>query len=158
MSQKVYITPKQTAVFTCPICRNSKTADVSKIVNFEKTLKIKVNCTCGHSFTSLLERRKYYRKEINLTGSFVRFVSGKAASRGNMVLKDLSLTGMKLEVFGNHNFSEGDILEVEFRLDDVKKTRIKKKVVIRNINNSCIGTSILKTEIEDKTLGFYLMP
>jgi len=49
-------------------------------------------------------------------------------------------------------------LEIEFRLDDVKKTLIKKKAVIRNIENSYIGTSFLHTEREDKTLGFYLMP
>ena len=158
MTEKIYITPNQTAAFTCPKCRNSKTADVSKFVKLEKKVKIKVKCPCGHAFSSFLERRKHYRKEINLIGSFVRFVSGKPASRGNMAVRNLSLTGLKLEVFGNHNLSAGDVLEVEFRLDDVKKTPIKKKVVIRNIKNAYIGTAFLETKIEDTTLGFYLMP
>jgi c-di-GMP-binding flagellar brake protein YcgR len=138
------------------MCQNSKTVNASKFVKLEKKLKIKVKCSCGHSFTSFLERRKHYRKEINLNGTFVRFVSGKAVSRGNMVVMDLSLTGMKLKVFGNQKFLKSDILKVEFRLNDVKKTRIKKKVIIRNNNNSCIGTLFLKNEIEDTSLGFYL--
>ena len=158
MTEKVYITSKQTATFTCPMCQISKTVDVSKFVKLENNLKINIKCPRGHAFSSLLEKRKHYRKEINLTGSFVRFVSGKPASRGNMIVRDLSLTGMKLEVFGIFNFLEGDVLEIEFRLDDVKKTLIKKKAVIRNIENSYIGTSFLHTEREDKTLGFYLMP
>ena len=158
MQKKVFITPNQTAVFTCPMCENSKTADVSKFVKLEKKVKIKVKCACDHTFSSLLERRKHYRKEINLIGSFVLFVSGKPASRGNITVRDLSLTGLKFEVFGNHNLSVGDVLEIEFQLDDVKKTPIKKKVVVRNIKNAYIGTMFLETKIEDTTLGFYLMP
>lgn len=158
MVEKIYITRKQTAAFTCPICQISKTVDASKFVKLDKMVKIKVKCPCGHTFTSFLERRKHYRKETNLTGSFVRFVAGKPAGRGNMIARDVSFTGMKLEVLGNYNFSEGDVLEVEFQLDDVKKTRIKRRAFIRNIKNSHIGTTFFQTEMEDKTLGFYLMP
>ena len=158
MVEKVYITRKQTAAFTCPKCQISKTVNASKFVKLDKIVKINIKCPCGHTFTSFIERRKHYRKETNLTGSFVRFVAGKIAGRGNMIVRDLSLTGMKLEVLGIHNFSEADVLEVEFQLDDVKKTLIKRKVVIRNIKNSYIGTTFFQAETEDKTLGFYLMP
>ena len=86
MLEKAYISANQTATFICPKCKNTKTADVSKFVKLDKKLKIKVKCLCGHAFSSLLERRKHYRKKINLIGSFVRFVSGKPAGRGNMAL------------------------------------------------------------------------
>lgn len=158
MPEKVFITPNQTATFTCPMCQKSKVSDVSKFVKLEKKLLIKAKCKCGHSFSSLLERRKHYRKEIDLMGTFVRYAASKPAGRGNMVVKDLSLTGLKFEVFGNQNLSVGDMLEVEFRLDDVKKTPIKKKVVIRTVKNACIGTAFLENKVEDTALGFYLMP
>ena len=93
-----------------------------------------------------------------MPGSFVRFVSGKPAGRGEMIVRNLSLTGMKLEVYENLDFSEGDELQVEFRLDDVKNTLIKKKVVIQKIKNSYIGAAFVQTGIEDTALGFYLMP
>ena len=158
MTEKVYITPKQTATITCPKCLISKTVDVSKLVTLDKISKINGRCPCGHVFESFLERRKYYRKELKLPGSFVRYVSGKPAGRGDMIVRDLSLIGMKLEVYENLGFSEGDVLQVEFSLDDVNNTLIKKKAVIRNIKNSYIGAEFFQTEIKDRTLGFYLMP
>ncbi len=158
MPEKVFIAPNQTATFTCPMCQKSKVSDVSKFIKLEKKLIIKAKCKCGHSFSSLLERRKHYRKEIDLMGTFVRYTASKPAGRGNMVVKDLSLTGLKFEVFGNHNLSVGDMLEVEFRLNDVKKTPIKKKVVIRTVKNASIGTSFAENKVEDTALGFYLMP
>ena len=121
-------------------------------------LKINGRCPCGHVFESFLERRKHYRKELKLPGSFVRFVSGKPAGRGDMIVRDLSMTGMKLEVYENFNFAEGDELQVEFHLDDVKNTLIKKKVVIRNIKNGYIGAAFAQTGTDDTTLGFYLLP
>jgi hypothetical protein len=135
MVKKNYITRKQTAVFTCPMCQISKTTDVSKFIKLDKMAKFKVRCRCGHTFTSFLERRKHYRKETNLTGSFVRLVSGKPLGRGHMTVRDLSLTGMKLEVHCPHNFSEGDILVIQFRLDDVKKTLTKMKANKNRYNN-----------------------
>ena len=158
MVEKVYVTRNQTAAFTCPKCQISKTADVSKFLKLEKAANISVKCPCGHTFTSFLERRKHYRKETNLGGSFTRLVSGKPAGSGKMIVRDLSFTGMKLEVYDKLNFSEDDVLEVEFQLDDAKKTLIKRKVAIRNITNAYLGTEFLQTDIEDKTLGFYLMP
>ena len=157
MVEKVYITRKQTAAFICPMCQISKTVDASKFVKLDKMSKINVKCPCGHTFTSFLERRKHYRKETNLAGSFIRFVAGKPADKGNMIVRNLSSTGMKLEVHENFDFSKGDVLEIEFQLDDVKRTLIKRKVVIRNIKNSYLGTEFFQTEIEDKALGFYLM-
>ena len=107
-------------------------------------LKINSRCPCGHVFKSFLERRKHYRKELKLAGSFVRFVSGKPAGNGNMIVRNLSLTGMNLEIYENLDLSEGDELQVEFRLDDVKNTLIKKKVVIRNIKKGYIGARLFK--------------
>ena len=158
MVEKTYITRKKTATLICPKCQRSKTVDVSQfVITSNKNIKINVKCPCGHAFTSFLERRKRYRKETKLPGSFARFVADKPAGRGYLLIRDLSSTGMKIEVYENFKFSEGDILKIEFQLDDSKKTLITKKVVIRSIKNSFIGTEFLQTEAEDKALGFYLM-
>ena len=75
-----------------------------------------------------------------------------------MTVKDISLNGVGIEIYENLDLSVGDVLDIEFRLDDSSKTLIKREVTIRNINNSYIGTEFLKTQIENKALGFYLMP
>ena len=158
MVEKIYVTQGQTGTFICPQCQKSKTVSVSKLIKSSKNLNINVRCPCGHIFTSFLERRKYFRKETNLIGTFVRFVDGEPKDRGRMVVRDLSLTGVGLKFQLSHDFEIGDILEIDFKLDNSKETRLNRKVIIRNIKDSYVGTEFYKPEVEDKALGFYLRP
>ena len=156
MFEKVYITSMQMATFVCPKCEKSKTVDVAQYADLDKMVKVKVKCPCGYSYTSILEKRKKYRKETTLHGSYIRIVDGKEAASGLMTIKDLSMTGMKLHINGDHGCGVGDVLKVEFHLDDAQRSLIRKKVVIRNIFRSEIGTELAPTEAVDKALGFYL--
>jgi PilZ domain len=156
MLEKVYITSKQMATFICPQCERSKTVNVSQYANLDKMIKVKVKCPCGYTYTSILEKRKKYRKETNLHGSFTRMVDGKETAYGLMTVKDLSMTGMKLHINGNHGCEVGDVLKVEFYLDDAQRSLIRKKLIVRNIYRSEIGTELAPTEAVDKALGFYL--
>ena len=156
MTEKVYITSKQMATFICPKCQKSKTVNVSEYASHDKMVRVNVKCPCGHAYTSILEKRKKYRKETNLPGSYVRIVDGKKTDDGLMTVRDLSTIGMKLKVNAAHALNLGDVLEVEFCLDDTQRTPIKKKVIIRNIVGTNIGTELALTEAVDKALGFYL--
>ena len=157
MTEKAFITSQQTAKFVCQKCQRSKIADVSKYTNLDKKITINVKCPCGHSFSTLFELRKQYRKEVNLPGSFVHFIDGKPVGKGLMTICDLSRTGMKLKVNFEYNFSVGDVLLNSFFLDNPQKTAINKKVIIKTINMPFIGTEFPITEREDKELGFYLL-
>jgi PilZ domain len=156
MLEKVYITSKQMATFVCPKCEKSKTVNVAQYANLDKMVKVKVKCPCGYAYTSILEKRKKYRKETNLHGSFIRLVDGRETTSGLMTVRDLSMTGMKLHINGNHGCEVGDVIKVEFYLDDAQRSLIRKKVIIRNIYRSEIGTELAPTEAVDKALGFYL--
>ena len=156
MTEKVYVTSKQMATFICPKCQKSKTVNVSKYANLDKIVKVKVTCPCGYGYTSILEKRKKYRKETNLPGSFVRLVDGRPAGGGLMKVKDLSTSGLKININTQHNCIVGDVVLVEFSLDDSHRTLIKKKVIVRNIVGRNIGTEFAPTEPIDKALGFYL--
>jgi hypothetical protein len=103
-----------------------------------------------------LEKRKKYRKETNLPGSFVHLVDGRQVGSGLMTVKDVSTTGLKIQINARHNFIVGDVILVEFNLDDSHRTLIKKKVIARNIFGQNIGTEFAPTEAIDKALGFYL--
>ena len=156
MTEKVYITSKKMATFICPICQKSKTVDVSKYASLDKIVKVKVTCPCGYAYTSILEKRKKYRKETNLPGSFVHFVDGRQVGGGLMNVKDLSTSGLKIHTNVQHSCTVGDVVLVEFSLDDVHRTLIKKKVIVRNVIGQNIGTEFAPTEAIDKALGFYL--
>ena len=156
MVEKVYITSKEMATFVCPQCQKSKTVNVSQYANLDKIVRVKVTCPCGHAYTSILEKRKKYRKETNLPGSYLRIVDGKKIGNGLMLVRDLSNTGMKLQINGEHDCDVGDVLQVEFRLDNTHRTLVTKKVIIRNISGPYLGTELAPTEAMDKALGFYL--
>jgi hypothetical protein len=156
MSEKVYITSKQMATFICPKCKKSKTVNVSKYASLDKIVKVKVTCPCGYGYTSILEKRKKYRKATNLPGSFVLLMDGKQVSGGLMTVRDLSKSGLKIQINTQHKCQVGDVILVEFYLDDTQRTLIKKKVIARNIVGPNIGTEFAPTEAVDKALGFYL--
>ncbi len=156
MTERVFITSQNTAKFVCPNCQRAKIADVSKYSKLDRKIKIRVKCPCGNKFAVLLERRKQYRKETNIPGSFIHYIDGKVSGRGLMTICDLSLTGLKFKVDYEHLFSVDDVLEVRFLLDNPQKTVMHKKVIVKNIKLPYVGTEFPMTEREDKTLGFYL--
>jgi hypothetical protein len=157
MVERAFITSLKTAKFVCPKCKRSKIADVAQYIQLDQIIRVKVNCPCGHSFIAILEKRKQYRKAVNLPGSFTHFNGGRVMTKGLMTVCDLSLTGIKLKVNYPYPFSVGDLLAVRFSLDDYQKTLIDKKVLIQNLNLPFIGSKFPITESEDKTLGFYLL-
>lgn len=156
MTEKVYITSQQMATFVCPKCSRSKTVNVSEYFNLDKLIKVNVKCPCGHAYTSTLEKRKQYRKETHLPGTYIHFVDGKPVHRGLMAVENVSATGLKLRLNAELHCAMGDELEVEFNLDDGHQTRIKKLVIVRNIYSPYIGVEFGPTEALDKALGFYL--
>jgi hypothetical protein len=156
MIEKVYITSQQMATFVCPNCEKSKTVNVSQYAELDKNVKVNVKCPCGHMYTSILEKRKKYRKETNLHGLYIRIVDGKEVESGLMKVRDLSTTGMKLQINDQHGCEVDDVIQVEFHLDDTQRSFVKKKVIIRNIKGTEIGTELAPTEAMDKALGFYL--
>ena len=144
------------ATISCPQCARSKTVDVSKYASLDKMIKVNVKCPCGHAYKAILEKRKQYRKEVNLAGTYVHFIDGQPRDRGLMTVKDLSTSGMKLQLNVKQNFAIGDQLQVEFHLNDVHRTLIKKTVIIRNQREQFIGAELEPFETVDKALGFYL--
>jgi len=156
MTEKIYITSQQMATFVCPKCSRSKTVNVSKYANIDKLIKVNVKCPCGHAYTSILEKRKRYRKATSLPGSFIHFIDGRPVNRGVLTVEDISATGMKLKLNTPQGFTVGDQMEVEFNLDDKNRTLIKKRVIVRNMNGPYVGVEFGPAEALDKALGFYL--
>ena len=144
------------ATFVCPQCSRSKTVNVSKYAHLDKLIKVNVKCPCGHAYTSILEKRKQYRKETHLSGTYIHYLNGRPANRGLMTVKDISANGMKLKLNVELVCDIDDHLDVEFHLDDRYRTLIKKRVIVKNLSGSYIGVEFGPTEVLDKALGFYL--
>jgi hypothetical protein len=63
---------------------------------------------------------------------------------------------MKLVLSASGTIAPGDLLKIEFRLDDARRSLVQKKVVVRNVSEDSVGTEFTVTEALDKALGFYL--
>ncbi|QTA83735.1 PilZ domain-containing protein [Desulfonema limicola] len=156
--KKVFINDEGIAVVTCPECNTSKNMDARKYRKLNKAVRAKVKCKCGNVFPVLLERRKYFRKSVNLQGKYI--IPGEKSS-GTMKVEDLSRTGLHFKVNLPPRFKVDDKIVVEFHLDDKKNTFISKQAVIRTISGMNIGAefnTVSSSDIEyDKAIGFYMM-
>ena len=66
--QKLYKNANNDVTIACPDCYHSKTLSITK---FKKLFTpIKVKCVCQASFYISIEAREYYRKEVNLHGTY----------------------------------------------------------------------------------------
>ena len=161
MIQKAYITRKNMITFTCPECRHPRIVSLSERPELENAVKVKVTCTkCGRKYGVVIERRRQYRKVVNFPGTFTRMVKGRATETGYMKVVDLSRTGMKIKLNDISNLSVGDLLVIEFRLDDAQRSLIRKEVEIKKIFNLELGvafTSIHASDPSDRALGFYML-
>ena len=157
MVEKVYITNTNMATFICPQCKKTLTTDVSKYAQMEQTVKVKSKCTCGNIWISILEKRKQYRKGVKLAGIYKYIVDGKEMDRGKMTVTDISAGGVKLKLDVDRNLKVGHLLKLEFKLDDIKQTPMRKTVVIRNASSPYYGAAFRESDTYDPVLGFYLM-
>lgn len=157
MVEKVFITSSNTATFVCPQCGNVTTANVEKFANINKKITVKARCNCGHRFTVSLEKRRQYRKSTDLPGVYFQQLNHGNVDKGIMRVVDISTTGLKLRLNVERPFTVGEIIQVEFHLDDKRRTLIRKRVVIRNLHKNLVGTSFAPNEGDDPNLGFYLM-
>ncbi len=156
--KKVFINNDNMATFVCPECKKQTTADVLEYKDINKAVRIQHTCSCGHSQTVLLERRKFYRKNVNIRG--VYRLPGENVQRP-MTVKDLSRSGLKL-VLEKEGAKLGDNLCVEFRLDNPQRTSIKKDVIVRTVFGDSVGTEFCSRDPNnpidkayDIAIGFY---
>ena len=157
MVEKTYITSANTAIFVCAACNRQHIVDVAKYLDHPRLNRIKVTCKCGHSWTTMFEKRRYYRKGVKFLGKYFLQKSGKLIREGEMSVHDVSRRGLKIKVGDPEKFAIGDWIEVEFRLDNRPRTLVKRMTVIKNISGPFLGLAFPDHKHEDPDLGFYMM-
>ncbi|MDO9263078.1 MAG: PilZ domain-containing protein [Desulfosalsimonadaceae bacterium] len=158
MTVKIYIHEDNTAVFVCPECQKTSIKDVSKYASQNKIPRLKAKCTCGHSYEVFLEKRKKFRKPADLPGTYKYAPENMSVPEhtGAITVKDLSYTGLRIKLQLMPRFKVGDMLWVEFRLDDANRSLIKKKVIVKNMKGLSAGLEYASPQSHDSVLGFYL--
>jgi hypothetical protein len=149
--RKVYVNDTNQATIICPKCGFEKNIDVSDYKDTQKNLKAK--CKCGETHRFTIEFRKKYRKHVRLPGDYI---IQKSRDKGEVIIKELSLTGIRFESLKPHQISINDILEMRFILDNVLRTEIRKPAKVIWIKDRIVGAHFIETELYSQALGFYL--
>jgi hypothetical protein len=149
------------AMIVCEHCGITKSVRAAAFREFLKPLK--VQCRCGATFFVRLELRKFYRKETRLNGEYSKLDSSGRSSveKGKIFVEDLSRTGIGFCTTITHNMRVNEVVVVQFVLDDRQKTEIRKRAIVRRIEEQFIGAEFLDFDSysnDNRTLGFYLMP
>ncbi|MFW6335262.1 MAG: PilZ domain-containing protein [Desulfosalsimonas sp.] len=160
MTVKAFITSENTAAITCPVCQKSVIKDVSRFKDANRYIKLKAHCSCGHSYSVFLERRKQYRKTVSLRGVY-KHQDGEDSSAGqhwgSMTVVDISRTGIRMKLSLPPRFQVGDRISVEFRLDDANNSLIQRDVIVENITDFHVGATYSMAQSYDNVIGFYLL-
>ena len=154
MALKLFIHDNDTITITCPECKKTKNMPVSR---FKGRTRAKIKCTCGNTIPIQLEKRRYYRKETDLSGKYrVIQTRNNPPDSGTMTVADISKNGVRLR-FSAFPFIEiGDILNIQFNLDDKNRSFVDRNVVIQNIDAPYAGAKFHRPHELDNVIGFYL--
>ncbi len=147
----VYVDDTNQATIICPKCGFSKSIDTTNFKNTQKGVKAK--CRCGEVFRFTIEFRKNYRKNVRLPGEYI--IKG-TREKGGILVKDLSLRGIRFETLRPHQISTDDTLEVKFKIDNPKRSEIHKQYKVIWVRDRIVGAHCSDPNFYGQELGFYL--
>jgi hypothetical protein len=137
----------------CPHCSKSKTVNASLFRGIAGNLNIR--CNCGDAFECFIDFRSCYRKQVMLGGVFLNAATQES---GEMVVGDISYTGIRFSPVKPHGLSPGDIVNLDFTLDDLKRSRVRRRAVVFRVQGDAVGSAFDAGQSRDSDLNFYLLP
>lgn len=145
-----------TTKIICPDCRCSRSVDVSAYKKLAKAVKVRIKCKCGHSQVALLERRHRHRKPTSLKGNYIPKLFDKKIHREEIEVKNLSSSGIRFKFIdnGKYEFKPGDELLVEFSLNKMPGSLIRKEVIIKGFNMPFISAEFKNKNSFNEELFF----
>ncbi len=154
MRIKAFTEVDNTVTISCPRCNKTKTVNAAI---FKGHTKIRVKCPCGGILKIELEKRKQYRKQTELKGTYHVIYSGnRPPDTGIMTVVNISRKGVGLKFKTPPMLNIGDHLKIKFNLDDRNQTLVEREVVIQNIETLHAGASFHRSSELDNVIGFYL--
>ena len=149
--ERMYAGATNHVTVICPKCGLKKNINVFKYKDTHKRLKAK--CKCGEIFRLSLEFRRFYRKTVRLTGEYF---AQERDEKGEVLIKDISMTGINFEAIKPHNIAKHDAVEVKFTLDNPDKTELDTLVKIMWAKDLNVGGHFIDQVRYKQDLVLYL--
>ena len=152
MTKKIFLDDQNHATFKCPKCSRSWTKDLSGFKDSNKRIQLKCKCPCGHTFPVVQERRKGFRRAVNVTGAYFH---NQRENRGLITLKNISRSGVGLVMSTNQPINKGDKLQLKFNLDNSRKSFIDKEGVVKKIEDNYIGIQFVDETWDEELKDYF---
>ncbi len=141
-------------VITCPQCKKCKRVNVSALPKSSKPLKTR--CGCGCIFRLVIDTRDGIKKSMNLTGAYTKVAKFGSQGYGFFDVKEMSLTGLTFSTRGYHIIQVGELLKINFALDNTKSSEIQKIVHVKYVDNHSIHAEFCNKKKLETALIRYL--
>ncbi|SHF19620.1 PilZ domain-containing protein [Desulfacinum infernum DSM 9756] len=153
---KVFVAEDGKGTFVCPECGFARRVEAFRLINEKKPVRVK--CQCGKTFPVSFEIRKAYRKSVFLFGEYCRRGEEHRIPHSQMIVEDVSATGLRFRSSLNHGLRKGDLVYVEFPLNDPRRSVIKGVAEVRWVDGKNVGAQFVDLASgSQKALGYYLM-
>jgi hypothetical protein len=165
-AQAVYVGPDNSATVSCPHCGIRYKVNAGKVTTRGRSAKLR--CKCEGSFSVFFEYRENPRRDLDGKGYFrtIKEVHVRGQYRAvptaegftDMLLRNISRSGIGFVVPTGHNLSVGSEVEIMFTLDDADQTRMERNAVVRRLaEGNYVGCEFMDIGHFDKTTGFYII-
>ncbi len=150
---KVYVVGNKDICVTCRNCGRTIPCRLSQIMS--KNV-IKIECECHNIFTTIVERRNFYRKSVKLLG--MCYASGDPDEGTPIKIVDISRTGVGFIKYAGKPLLKDEVVKIKFRLS-ADSNVITITATVTNIKQDHTGVSMVNLdEHTQKLLGFFLLP
>lgn len=148
---RIYIAGQSSVGVCCPSCGEWKTLTV--VPDHRAFI---IHCNCGNHFSAFFDKRKYYRKEVKLSGLY--FTDFDQHHGILITAVNLSKIGIGFRSAVRKTLKVGDIVKISFSLR-APSDSITCKAKVIHMRNDHVGAEFLNLDAHsNKILGFFLLP
>jgi hypothetical protein len=152
---RVFINDSGEGTFICPACDKGVIRDLSQFSQSPTAVRLKCKCSCGNVYRVLVERRRQFRRPVNLAGMFIFQPDRGNPVKGLIKIQDISQSGIRFSVNSMPEFAVGDKLILEFTLDDDEHSPIREVGIVCRIQTNMVALAFKNNDHYGK-LGQYL--
>ena len=117
--------------------------------------QVRVKCGCGVIFDLVFERRRFYRKKVQLDAQLFDVDSGQKVD--DVTLVTISVGGIGFVSLLN-DLKPGDKFRVKFCLDSDSEILVDEEIAVCSIIKGVVGAEFTRHDYYNFDLDFYLMP
>ena len=136
-----------------PLITDKVSGEEDTVADIEDRLQSLVEKESNEELSDI-KKKQTQGRTVSLKGNFIHL---KTKGTGYMSVEKLSLVSIGFRISRSHRVKVNDFLDIQLVLDDVNKSLIERRIVVREVKGNFIKADFYNPPPYAKNLGFYLM-